>query len=132
MKKGMTLMLAAVLAMGVAGCAKHTAGVSVASSGESRVDNATFSREVSVSDVRLIGSGDLLKGSALISSKVSTDLRLQYKFSWYDAQGLLVEAEGQSWQSLKLHGMQQQQVSSVAPNSSASRVEIYVRKAFSN
>lgn len=132
MKKGMTLVLAAVLAMGVAGCAKHTAGVSVASSGETRVDNATFGREVSVSNLSLLGSGDMLKGTALIASKVSTDLRLQYKFSWYDSQGILVEGEGQSWQSLKLHGMQQQQVSSVAPNQSASRFEVYVRKAFSN
>ncbi|MBT1442943.1 YcfL family protein [Shewanella sp. JM162201] len=131
--KGLLLVaMAATLALGTVGCANHTAGISASSSGETRVDNSNFGRDVSVSDLKLAVSGDMLKAHALIQSKSATDLRLQYRFSWYDANGLAIDSEGQSWQSLKLHGKQQQQVSSVAPNPNASSFEVYVRKAFSN
>ncbi|QYK06700.1 YcfL family protein [Shewanella zhangzhouensis] len=126
------LVLLVALVVLAGGCAKHTAGISASSSGETRVDNSTFGREVSVGELKMSSSGDLLTAHALIQSRVATDLRLQYRFTWYDTQGLVIDGEGQSWQSLKLHGMQQMQVSSAAPNPSASRYEVYVRKAFSN
>ncbi|ARD22022.1 hypothetical protein A9267_03915 [Shewanella sp. UCD-FRSSP16_17] len=114
------------------GCANHTAGLSAGSNGVVRVDNNSFSREVGIEQVRVRTQADLLQGSALILSKVSTDLRLQYKFTWYDANDFTIEDEGVSWKSLKLHGKQQMQVSALAPNANATRFEVYVRKAFSN
>ncbi len=78
------------------------------------------------------GEGGLLRGTGTISSKVATDMRIQYKFTWYDASGYTLDDEGVSWKSVKLHGKQQLQVSAVAPNPTASRFEIYVREAFSN
>ncbi|WP_394133080.1 YcfL family protein [Shewanella maritima] len=130
MKITQWLMIA--LALVVTGCANHTAGISASSTGDIRVDNRKFESEVSVSDVRQRMSGDLLQGSAVIASRVATDLRLQYKFTWYDAEGFTLEDEASSWKSLKLHGMQQMQVAAVAPNPQASRFEVYVRKAFSH
>ncbi|WP_144206962.1 YcfL family protein [Shewanella donghaensis] len=120
------------LALMLSACANHTAGVSASSTGEVRVDNNSFAREVAVEQVKVRTQSDLLQGSALIKSQVSTDLRLQYKFTWYDVGGFTIEDEGNSWKSVKLHGMQQIQVASVAPNANATRFEVYVRKAFSN
>lgn len=114
------------------GCANHTAGIMANSVGEERIDNQSFSTEVQISGVQSRYHGDLQLGVATISSKVATDLKLQYKFSWYDTAGFIVEGESNSWQSIKLHGMQRVQVSSVAPNSSATQFEVYVREVFSN
>ncbi|QYJ87629.1 YcfL family protein [Shewanella mesophila] len=126
------IFLLAVIIYGVAGCAPHTAGLMASSTGEQRVDNSAFNSEVSVQQVMTRLNGDLLTAAGTISSKVATDLRLQYKFTWYDLNGLTIEDEGVSWKSLKLHGKQQMQVSAVAPNITAVRCELYVRKAFSN
>ncbi|MCL1068190.1 YcfL family protein [Shewanella olleyana] len=120
------------LVLMMSACANHTAGVSAGSNGETRIDNASFASDVAVEQVKVRTQGDLLQGSALILSKVGTDLRLQYKFTWYDVSGYTIEDEATSWKSLKLHGMQQMQVSAVAPNANATRFEVYVRKAFSN
>lgn len=121
------------LSLFLVGCANHTAGLMASSSNSDvRIDNASFNREVSIGDIRSRYSGDIMQGSALISSKVATDLRLQYKFTWYDNSGFTLEDEANSWKSLKLHGKQQLQVHSVAPNAQASRFEVYVRKAFSH
>ncbi|MCL1144298.1 YcfL family protein [Shewanella gaetbuli] len=130
MKQLACIMFTAAMLLG--GCANHTAGIAVNSQGEVRVDNNTFAREVSVSNVNARQSADLLQGAAQINSLVATDLRLQYKFTWYDAAGFTIEDEASSWKALKLHGKQQIQVSGVAPNANASRFEVYVRKAFSN
>ncbi|QDE31620.1 MULTISPECIES: YcfL family protein [Shewanella] len=112
-------------------CAHNTAGIAVDSSGLVRVDSASFASDIKVTNISSHMVADLLKASALIQSKSSTDLRVQYKFTWFDANGLTVEDEASSWKSVKLHGMQQLQVSGVAPNTQAIRFEIYVRETFS-
>ncbi len=120
------------LVLMMSACANHTAGVSAGSNGVTRVDNYSFGQEVAVEQVRIRTQGDLLQGSALIMSQVGSDLRLQYKFTWYDVSGFTIEDEATSWKSLKLHGKQQMQVTALAPNANATRFDVYVRKAFSN
>ena len=128
--KKIVLVLASALIL--TACAQHTAGVMGSSTGEVRVDNSSFAREVGVEQLKARQQGDLLQGSGVIMSKVSTDLRLQYKFTWYDINGFTLEDESSPWKSLKLHGMQRMQVMAVGPNANAVRYELYVRKAFSN
>ncbi len=126
------LVLAFVAAFVFTACAPHTAGIMGSSTGEVRVDNKTFASEVSVDQIQARLQGDLLQGSGIIQSKVATDLRLQYKFTWYDVSGFTLEDEASAWKSLKLHGKQRMQVTALAPNASAVRYELYVRRAFSN
>lgn len=116
----------------VTACAPHTAGVMAGSNGAVRVDNTSFGKEVQVTNIMARPEGGFLRGTGTIASQVSTDLRLQYKFTWFDLNGMTIDDEGMSWKSLKLHGKQQMQVSAVAPNATATRFELYVRKAFSN
>jgi len=113
-------------------CAHNTAGIALDSAGQVRVDNSSLAREISVTGISSRMSADLLQAGALISSKVSSDLRLQYKFTWYDASGFTFEDEASSWKSIKLHGKQQLQVNAIAPNAQATRFDIYVRETFSN
>ncbi|AZG73716.1 YcfL family protein [Shewanella livingstonensis] len=113
-------------------CAHNTAGIAVDSSGQVRVDNSSFASDVNVTDISSLMVADLIKASALIQSQSRTDLRIQYKFTWFDASGFTLEDEASSWKSVKLHGKQQLQVGAVAPNPQATRFEVYVRQAFSN
>lgn len=126
------ILLAFVSALVITACAQHTAGVMASSTGENRIDNSSFAREVGLEQLKARQQGDVLQGAGVVMSKVSTDLRLQYKFTWYDINGYTLEDESSPWKSLKLHGMQRMQVTAVAPNANAVRYEIYIRKAFSN
>lgn len=123
------LILAAALALG--GCASDTAGISVSSLGETRIDSNSFAQDIALESVDARRVGDLIQGSALIVSKSSSDMRVQYKFTWYDASGFTIEDEANSWKSVKLHGKQQLQVSAVAPNAQAVKFDVYVRETFS-
>lgn len=123
------LILAAALTLG--GCASDTAGISVSSQGETRIDSNSFAQDIALESVDARRVGDLIQGSALIVSKSSSDMRVQYKFTWYDASGFTIEDEANSWKSVKLHGKQQLQVSAVAPNAQAVKFDVYVRETFS-
>ncbi|GIU29160.1 YcfL family protein [Shewanella schlegeliana] len=126
------VLLGLFTAAAITACAPHTAGVMAGSNGAVRVDNSSFGKEVQVTNVMARPEGGFLRGTGTIVSQVPTDLRLQYKFTWFDTSGMTIDDEGVSWKSLKLHGKQQMQVSAVAPNATATRFELYVRKAFSN
>lgn len=120
------------LLFGTIGCAPHTAGVWTDSNGESRIDNASFNRKVTLDKAKGIDVGDLMLASAVVSSKVATDQQLQYKFTWFDINGNSIDYEAKPWKPLKLHGMQVRQIKSVAPNQQANRFEVYLRPAFSD
>lgn len=124
------LIMAAALTLGA--CASNTAGISVSSQGETRVDSSSFARKIAVENIDARRVGDLIQGSALIVSKTSSDMRVQYKFTWYDASGFTIEDEATSWKSVKLHGKQQLQVSAVAPNAQVVKFDVYVRETYSN
>lgn len=113
-------------------CANHTAGVMASSTGEVRVDNNAFHRQVTVDNVQTRYEGAQLTASGTLTSQVATDVRVQYKFTWFDINGFAIEDEGSSWKPVKLHGKQQLQVRAVAPNNTAVRCQLYVREAFSN
>lgn len=123
------LILAAALILG--GCASNTAGISLNSQGETRIDSDSFALDIALESVDTRQVGDLIQGSALIVSKSLYDMRVQYKFTWYDASGFTIEDEASSWKSVKLHGKQQLQVSAVAPNAQAVKFDVYVRETYS-
>ncbi|GGP49970.1 hypothetical protein GCM10009347_16250 [Shewanella algicola] len=130
MKLASIIVFTSTLLLGA--CAHNTAGIAVDSNGQVRVDSSSFASDVNVTDIASIMVGDLVKASALIQSKSSYDQRVQYKFTWFDANGYTIENEATSWKSVKLHGMQQLQVSAVAPNTQVSHFEIYVRETYSD
>jgi uncharacterized protein YcfL len=130
MKLASIIVFTSTLLLGA--CAHNTAGIAVDSNGQVRVDSSSFASDINVTDISSMMVADLVKASALIQSKSSSDLRVQYKFTWFDANGDTIEDESTSWKSVKLHGMQQRQVSAVAPNTQATGFEIYVRETYSH
>ncbi|MGL4834479.1 MAG: YcfL family protein [Shewanella sp.] len=125
-----SLLLVAALMLGA--CASNTAGIAVSSQGEMRVDNRSLARHLALQNVDARRVADMIQGSALLVSQSSGDLHLQYKFTWYDANGFTLEDEASSWKAVKLHGKQQLAISAVAPNPETVRFEVYVREAISH
>ncbi|GLP96448.1 YcfL family protein [Paraferrimonas sedimenticola] len=126
-----SLILAASLAV-LAACAPSTGGVSVSSDGTTRIDNSSFEKKVTIAQVRNRLQGDQMQGSAVLVSRASSDMRVQYRFSWFDINGYAIDDEGQAWKSVKLHGGQQLPVNALAPNNTAVKFEVYVREAIAH
>ncbi|GLS84705.1 YcfL family protein [Paraferrimonas haliotis] len=131
MKHGLRSLAVVVMAIALGACAAKTGGVSAKSNGDTRIDNSSFGHKVTITNVRSRMQADHLQGSAMLVSKISTDFRVQYRFSWYDKNGFVLENEGQAWKSVKLHGKQQYPVQALAPNANAVDFEVYVREAIS-
>lgn len=62
-----------------------------------------------------------------IANKTDKDLNLQYRFSWYDAQGMQIESDSTTWQPLHLFGKVTRPINNVARSREAITFELYVR-----
>ncbi len=128
MKKLMYLFGAIISVAFVSACAPNTSGVRLNSDGEYKVDNSFVAGDISVTNNVIRQVGGLLQGAAKVQSHSSKDQVIQYRFTWFDNQGVAVDSDAQSWQPIDIHGKQSVQVVSVAPNASAVRFQVYVRK----
>ena len=122
--------------LSLASCVTRTSGVSGSAAvvqgpegymQESRVviNNADIPGWLKIEDIKTFFVGDLLKAVVTVVSKKHYSLNLQYKFYWYNAQG--VEIGSGSWQPLVLYGKETQQIQAVASNSSAKEFKIEIR-----
>lgn len=61
-------------------------------------------------------SGDLARVQVLLRSNRNKPMTVNYRFEWYDLDGMLVTTASGSWKSLRLMGKEQKAISSIAPN----------------
>jgi len=127
------------LMLAFTGCVQKTAGLEVTGTvmptGEGKGDLARvvlvhspkLGRQVEAVDARHEWVGDLLKASVTLMSKVDTTLRIQYRFVWYNAEGLEEDLGGDAWTPLVLHGRESRTVQAVAPNASVRTFQVRVR-----
>lgn len=125
------IAVASMLVLALAACANNTAGVSINAQGQVSVESKSLGKEVSLSEVRAKQIGQVLRASVLVTNLKSTDIELQYKFYWYDAEGFAVEDDASPWIPLQLYGKARQQVMGVAPNPSAVNFNLTVRPVYS-
>ena len=123
----------------VGGCASQTSGMrggaSIAQAPEGTVqssqyviiDNSKLARGLQIVDIKSQFVGDLLKAQVSIVSKYSKTLEFQYKFLWFDANGIEISPGSLPWTPLTLNGNESKSVQAVAPNPSAREFKINIR-----
>ncbi len=137
--QGMTagLALAGCLAVGT-GCVKtsgtEVSGVMVtAPDGQDElsraviINNTKLARRIQVVDVRHEYKGDLLMASVTVASKYAGTLPFQYKFGWFNAAGLEVNADTDAWTPVVLYGNETRTVQGVAPNAEVKAFKVKIR-----
>lgn len=92
-------------------------------------DNSGVARHVSLVGVstKLLGNG-LLKVQARLQSNDHRDYKVQYKFRWYDANGMEIAAGTRPWIPLVIHGGEIVQPEGVSPQAGVTGVVVEVRK----
>lgn len=117
-------------ALALLGCAANTAGL--------RVDGAT--QRVLIGDNVLAGrlhiediSSSMVnghtRGVVRLLSNYRGDQNLQYRFYWYDAQGLEVNTQPGAWKQFVIHGEETVSLSEVSVKPDGTQFRVQIRAA---
>ncbi|RLV59656.1 DUF1425 domain-containing protein [Parashewanella curva] len=128
MKRLSILLGVAFTCLMLVACASRTAGVKLDSEGSFKIDNKRFARDITLTNNKLRQVGEQLQGAVTIVSDSSRTKNVQYRFMWFDANNFEIESDSETWQPLTIYGKESKQVTSVAPNSTATKFEVYVRQ----
>jgi uncharacterized protein YcfL len=124
--------LSGIAALLVGGCST-TAGVQAGASSYTEqsyliVDNPRLADQVTVSQVSHDMVGEIMRGHATLKSNRGRTLRLKYRFSWYDGNGMELDSTGKPYRDLILEGKDAVPVTSMAPSPHAREFKIRIRE----
>lgn len=134
-----TVAVVIIAALGLAGCST-TAGVEA--TGKAAWDdqgarilekNVVFNSSGLKSDIQIVDvksaiAGDIMRAQASLRSKDKDTLRFQYRFEWYDANGIEINSGSGSWKPLILNGRESKTVQGVAPDPRAKEFKLKLRE----
>ncbi|WP_375750361.1 YcfL family protein [Vibrio sp. HN007] len=127
--KKVVLALAAVLA--IAGCSgKNTAGLRV----EGDTQNVLFGDNVlgnrlSIENIATVDVDGHARGAVTVSSQYSGEQHLQYRFYWYDNDGVEVNSKQAAWKQTIVHGFETITISEVSINPNGKQFRVQIRQA---
>ncbi len=121
--------MAVVASVLTVGCS--TAGIEgrkAANREQIRVNNPWLRPYLELAAMKMTTVGDVLKVNATVFSSYRKDLRLQYKFTWYDKEGMVLEEDVAPWKPITLYGYETKDVVGVAPSPAAKEFKIIFRE----
>ena len=91
------------------------------------VNNPKVARGLQIVDIATQFTGNLLTADVTLVSKYSDTEGYQYKFAWFDSDGIELDAEGNTWTPFVMYGNETKSFRGVAPNPSAKQFKINIR-----
>ena len=91
------------------------------------VYNPLLARYIKITELKTVFTGDLLQANVTVFSKSLDTLNLQYKFRWYNSEGMEVLPEFSPWQPLVLYGKETKGIQALAPNPEVKEFKIEIR-----
>ncbi|MCA2019135.1 YcfL family protein [Vibrio tritonius] len=120
--------LGALIAIGLlAGCAENTAGLQVDGANQQVLfGDHVLGDRLRVEDITTTQLNGHARGVVRLTSHYKGDQFIQYRFYWYDAQGLEVNTRPSAWQQAIVRGGEGITLSevSIKPNGTQFRVQI--------
>jgi uncharacterized protein YcfL len=130
---------AALLALVMAGCAANTSGIEGSASatwgpeGDMQmskfvvINNERVAGNIQIVDLKSGFVGDLMRANVTLVSKTSSTQNLEYKFVWFDLNGMEITPDGSAWKPLILYGNETKTIQAVAPNPSAKEFKVKIK-----
>ncbi|WP_299018208.1 YcfL family protein [uncultured Photobacterium sp.] len=119
-----------LFALVLSACTTATSGISIESSNQNVViGNSSLASRLAIEKAAVVNVNGLMKAGVPVTSKINSDMKLQYRFYWYDAQGLEVEGSDSPWRQFVLHGKDSMTLQAVAKKPQATQYRIYIREA---
>ena len=134
MKKVFLFAALLISASGIGGCGR-TSGIE----GHMSVEDGQFSKwvviqnyrlasDVEIVDARGVMVGDLIKANVVLASRTHGTLALQYKFVWFDRNGLEISPDSTPWQPVIIYGRDQKVLQGVGPSPAAKEFKVVLRE----
>jgi uncharacterized protein YcfL len=139
MKHTLASILAAAAVAVLAGCAapNTTAITATVAPDESGIyqqylqtDNTRLARQVLLDNVRTDQTANgMLRARLTVTSSRNKTMQLQYKFAWFDGNGIEIDPDAEPWRVLTLEGRDTRPIIGVAPSGAAESFRLRVREA---
>ncbi len=126
MKRRVLGLLAAWL---ISGCASNTTGLSVDGASQRVLfGDQVLAGRIQIEDISTTEIHGQTRGLVRISSQYRGDQHLQYRFYWYDAEGLEVNVQPGPWKQIILRGDEMLPLSEVSVNPQGKQFRVQIRE----
>ncbi|WP_283130585.1 YcfL family protein [Enterovibrio norvegicus] len=115
-------------AMVLSGCAQNTSGISIDSSNQNVVlGNEVLGKSLEFGNAKTSEVNERLFAQVMVTNKSSESQNLQYRFNWYDEQGLEVDSGKSPWRQFIVYGNDTVTLQGVALNPNAKNFRVSLR-----
>ena len=120
-------ILASALAVAFAGCITDTSGIAV-EKGKMTVYNQRLAAHMSLTHhLRRDTKTGFVHVQAVLQNADYGDIQFQYRFEWYDADGMLIEETSPMWHTARVHGKDRKVLEGVSESRQAADFRLVVR-----
>ena len=121
------LILAAVLAAAFTGCITDTSGIAV-EKGKMTVYNQRLAAHMTLThQLRRDTKTGFVHVQAILQNADYGDIQFQYRFEWYDADGMLIEETSPMWHTARIHGKDRKVLEGVSESRQAADFRLIIR-----
>jgi uncharacterized protein YcfL len=92
-------------------------------------NSSTLSRKVAIDEMTSSKVGDMLLAQVTLRSKAGETLSFQYKFEWFDLNGLALNAASATWKPLIIYGKESKTIQGLAPDPRGRDYKLLLRDA---
>ena len=123
-----------LLLITVTGCVSmSTGGMEVSfrenGSAQVRIDDGFFRQHVEIEEAKSNRTEfGFLSASVLVRNKLDKDFPIQYKFLWFDANGMEVLPAGRAWEQTIVHGGELISLQATAPDTAVVKYIVRLRR----
>ncbi|MGF1867199.1 YcfL family protein [Enterovibrio norvegicus] len=115
-------------AMVLSGCAQNTSGISIDSSNQNVVlGNEVLGKSLEFGNAKTSEVNERLLAQVMVTNKSSESQNLQYRFNWYDEQGLEVDSGKSPWRQFIVYGNDTVTLQGMALNPNAKNFRVSLR-----
>lgn len=127
MKKWLTGTIVALMLLG---CADNTAGLRIDGASQTVLfgDNVLAGR-LKIEDITTTSVDERSRGIVRLLSQYQGDQSIQYRFYWYDDQGLEVNTKLSPWRQTIIRGKEEVSLSEVSLNPHGTQFRVQIRQA---
>lgn len=123
-------IVATLAAIFLLGCAENTAGLRIdGASQQILFGDKVLGTRLQIEDIVTTEVDGRTRGVVSFSSQYQGDQRIQYRFYWYDEQGLEVNTKLGPWRQTIVRGQEAFSISEVSTNPNGTQFRVQIRQA---
>lgn len=142
MKRCNTIWIASVLAvaiLGLCGCAGTTG---IDATGKKSwdqdgapgldtkvvINNSSLAGDIEIDAINSAMAGNMMRAQVTLRSKDRDTISIQYRFAWFDKQGIEINPNTGAWKPFLLYGREKRTIQGLAPDPRAKEFKVSIRE----